>query len=183
MKPKRGLLDLFSMQGEDPEFLKGLKGEVGDQEPDLCFQCMKCTSGCDAFKFQPGYKPHQLVGFARLGLKERIVGSEVIWNCTTCSYCKEVCPQRVAPVDVVKAARRLAVKEGRAIEDHRKIAGYLIKTGHLVPVNDAVRELRRKLGLPGDPPTTHSFPRALEEVGELVKRSGFKKLLGEGKDG
>ncbi|MEM2865718.1 MAG: 4Fe-4S dicluster domain-containing protein [Candidatus Hadarchaeales archaeon] len=180
---RKGLKDLFSMQGEDPEFLRGLREEIGDQEPDVCFQCMRCTSGCDAFKFQKGYKPHQLVGFARLGLKERMVGSEVIWNCTTCSYCKEVCPQRVAPVDVVKAARRMAVREGRAVEDHRKIAGYLIKTGHLVPVNDTVRGLREKLGLPGTPPTTHASQKALEEVRELVKRTGFVKLLGEGKDG
>ncbi len=179
----KGLKDLFSMQEGDARFLEELRREVGDQEPDVCFQCMRCTSGCDAFRFQPSYKPHQLVGFARLGLRERMVGSEVIWSCTTCNYCREVCPQRVAPVEVVKAARRVAVREGRTVEGHRRIAGYLVQTGHLVPVNDAVRRQRERLGLPGDPPTTHSFPRALEEVRELVGRTGFRKLLGGERDG
>jgi heterodisulfide reductase subunit C len=50
-------------------------------------------------------------------------------------------------------------------------------------VNDAVRRQRERLGLPGDPPTTHSFPRALEEVRELVGRTGFRKLLGGERDG
>jgi heterodisulfide reductase subunit C len=180
---RRGLKDLFSMQEGDTGFLEELRKEVGDQEPDVCFQCMRCTSGCDAFRFQPSYKPHQLVGFARLGLKERMVGSEIIWNCTTCHYCREVCPQKVAPVEVVKAARRVAVREGRAVEDHRRIAGYLIQTGHLVPVNDTVRGERERLGLPGNPPTTHASPKALEEVRELVRCTGFKKLLGGAKDG
>jgi heterodisulfide reductase subunit C len=168
---RKGLKDLFSMQEGDPGFLEELRKEVGDQEPDVCFQCMRCTSGCDAFRLQPSYKPHQLVGFARLGLKERMVGSEVIWSCTTCNYCREV------------SARRVAVREGRTVEGHRKIAGYLIQTGHLVPVNEAVREQRERLGLPGNPPTTHSFPKALEEVRELVDRTGFRKLLGGEKGG
>lgn len=182
-REKKGLLDLFSMQENEPGFLEELQKEVGDQQPEVCFQCMRCTSGCDAFKFQSSYKPHQLVGLARLGMKGRMVGSDLIWNCTTCSYCREVCPQKVAPVEVVKAVRRLAVREGRVLEDHRKIAGYLVKTGHLVPVNDQMRELRVRLGLPANPPTTHASEKALEEVRELARRTGFGKLLGERKDG
>ena len=100
-----GLRDLFSMQFTSPGFSRELLKVVGDQQPDACFQCMKCSSGCDALKFQGDFRPHQLVGLARLGLRDRLLNAKLIWSCTTCSYCREVCPQDVSPVDVIKALR------------------------------------------------------------------------------
>lgn len=46
---------------------------------------------------------------------------------------------------------------------------FVIKTGHGVPINDATKALRSKIGLSELPATTHSFPEALEEVQKYVK--------------
>lgn len=171
------VLDLLSMEIPDPQFMSELSRSVGDVKPDYCYQCMKCTSGCDVIKFEPEYMPHQFVSLARLGFRDKLTNSKVIWNCTTCSYCKEVCPQGVSPVEMIKAVRRIAVKSGQFLEDHRKISKFLLESGHLVPVNEKFMGLRKELNLSPLPPTTHMYPKALMEVKEILKLTGFTKLI------
>jgi heterodisulfide reductase subunit C len=65
-------------------------------------------------------------------------------------------------------------------EAHRKGAGYLIKTGHLVPLSKEYREKRKSVGLPEAPPTTLSDKKALEEIQKLTKKTGFDKLIAGG---
>jgi heterodisulfide reductase subunit C len=47
-----------------------------------------------------------------LGFTEELLKSEVIWTCLTCFKCKERCPQKVAPVDVILLLRSIAVARG-----------------------------------------------------------------------
>lgn len=54
----------------------------------------------------------------------------------------------------------------------------MIKTGHAVPINDEIREVRKNIGLDEVPPTTHRYEEALEEVQKLVKINEFDKLIG-----
>jgi heterodisulfide reductase subunit C len=55
---------------------------------------------------------------------------------------------------------------------------FVIESGHGVPINDATMELRKRVGLGELPPTTHSFPGALEEVQTILKATGFDSLIG-----
>ena len=55
---------------------------------------------------------------------------------------------------------------------------FVLNTGHAVPINDAVKALRVKIGLPEVPPTTHAHPDALEEVQKLCKITAFDELIG-----
>jgi heterodisulfide reductase subunit C len=55
---------------------------------------------------------------------------------------------------------------------------FVINTGHAVPINDTVKALRVKIGLPEVPPTTHANPDALEEVQKLCKITAFDELIG-----
>ena len=44
-----------------------------------------------------------------------MVNSDVIWTCMSCFKCRERCPQRVAPVDVLYALKNLSVLQGKQI--------------------------------------------------------------------
>lgn len=175
-KPR--VLNLFNMQVATPEFTDELRQTIGNQEPSYCYECIKCTSGCVAAKLQPEFRPHQIVGAARLGFRDQVLDSRAIWNCTTCNYCLEICPQDVYPTDVIRSIRRMAVGSGRILEEHRKVSKMLIDTGHLVPINEKYVSLRKEFGLPPLPPTTHTYPKALEEVKKIVETTGFGRLVG-----
>ena len=55
---------------------------------------------------------------------------------------------------------------------------FVINTGHAVPINDAAKALRSKIGLSEVPATTHADAGALEEVQKLCKITAFDELIG-----
>jgi heterodisulfide reductase subunit C len=62
--------------------------------------------------------------------------------------------------------------------EHRGVSHKFIETGHAVPIDDEKwSNLRESLGLPPKPPTVHSYPKALNEVQKLLKKTGFYKLV------
>jgi heterodisulfide reductase subunit C len=73
------------------ERLQKLQEEVSD----FCYQCAKCTSGCEAHKLLE-LEPHKIVALLKRGLIDEMVNSEIIWTCMSCFKCKERCPQKVA---------------------------------------------------------------------------------------
>jgi heterodisulfide reductase subunit C len=89
------------------ERLSRLKEEVSD----YCFQCAKCTSGCEAHKLLE-LEPHRIVALLKRGLIREMVNSDDIWTCMSCFKCKERCPQKVAPVNILFALKNLAVASG-----------------------------------------------------------------------
>jgi heterodisulfide reductase subunit C len=83
--------------------------------------------------------------------------------------------------DILFILRNMAVRAGYMAEAHKKVAGFLIKTGHMVPLSDEYKEVRKKFGLPDIPPTVLENKDAAEKFQKLVKKTGFDKLLsGEG---
>lgn len=73
--------------------------------------------------------------------------------------------------------RNMAVHHGFMLHQHKKASQKLLSTGHAVPIDDANREIRKDLELEELPPTTHSNKKALEQVQEIMKRTGFKDLI------
>jgi heterodisulfide reductase subunit C len=111
------IIDLTSM-GEPQS---GLKKEINNRLTTLqhevseyCFQCGKCTSGCEAHKLLE-LEPHKIVALLKKGLINELINSDVIWTCMSCQKCKERCPQRVAPVEVLYALKNMAVINGKQI--------------------------------------------------------------------
>jgi heterodisulfide reductase subunit C len=47
-----------------------------------------------------------------LGMKERVLSSDIIWLCHMCYTCSFHCPQDVQFVNVMGVLREMAVKEG-----------------------------------------------------------------------
>lgn len=173
------VVNLFNMQVAVPQFMEELRRMVGDQAPGYCYECMKCTSGCPAARLQPEFRPHQIIGATRLGFRDQLLDLKAIWNCTTCNHCVETCPQDVAPTDVIRSLRRIAVRSGKILEDHKKVSKLLLDAGHSVPIDEKYKALREELGLPSLPPTVHTHPKALEEVKKIISLTGFKKLISD----
>src|SRR3990172_38270 len=60
----------------------------------LCYQCIKCTSGCPL----AGYfdlAPNQVMRAAQLGMEEMIFTSRSPWLCASCQTCTTRCPQGI----------------------------------------------------------------------------------------
>lgn len=111
------VIDLNSMaeaqaaeRQEINERLQRLREEVSDH----CYQCAKCTSGCEAHKLLE-LEPHRIVALLKKGLIDEMVNSDIIWTCMSCFKCKERCPQKVAPVNILFALKNLAVASGKQI--------------------------------------------------------------------
>jgi len=111
------IVDLTSM-GESQTALKKEINErlsrLKDEISDYCFQCAKCTSGCEAHKLLE-LEPHKIVALLKRGLIDEMVNSEVIWTCMSCFKCRERCPQKVSPVDILFTLKNMAVASGKQI--------------------------------------------------------------------
>lgn len=60
----------------------------------LCYQCVKCTSGCplaDEFDLTP----NQVLRALQLGEDERVLNSKTIWLCASCHTCVTRCPHTI----------------------------------------------------------------------------------------
>jgi len=155
-------------------FIFKVKNRLGDQRPGYCYQCGKCTSGCPVAKLQPEYRPHQIVSMVQLGLvKELFTVSDLVWSCALCLKCKEVCPQDVAPVDLLLALRNIGVERGVPVPQnfHRVMIGSIARCGYYQPaqmVRSRDRKFydRERLALPSisKPKDIKAFAAAIEKI-------------------
>jgi len=91
----------------------GFFAEVAKQSQgnlSACLQCKKCTSGCPVAGWAD-IKPHALIRMAQLGLKDELLGSRMIWDCTSCQTCVTRCPQKVDIAALNDALRRMSRRE------------------------------------------------------------------------
>ena len=150
------IIDLTSMS----ESQTAIKNEINqrlskllDESSDYCYQCAKCTSGCEAHKLLE-LEPHKIIALLKRGLIDEMINSEVIWTCMSCFKCRERCPQKVAPVDVLFSLKNLAVASGKQIPgNYTAILQSVLSTGLLQEVKDVITKdnktkNRKNLGLP-----------------------------------
>ena len=111
------IVDLTSM-GEPQSIIKNdinnRLRKLQDEISEFCYQCGKCTSGCEAHKLLE-LEPHKIVALLKRGLIDEMVNSEVIWTCMSCFKCRERCPQKVPPVEILFALKNMAVASGKPI--------------------------------------------------------------------
>lgn len=84
---------------------------ICDAATERCYQCMMCSAGCPV-SFAMDIKPHQVVRFAQLGLKEVVLNCSTIWVCASCETCATRCPNEIEIVQVMDALRERVVREG-----------------------------------------------------------------------
>ena len=166
--------ELLTDANRDPEFTAEFI-DAGIETVKHCFQCGTCGGGCPSGRRTP-YKVRQRK--CLLGLKEDVITDDALWMCTTCYTCQERCPRSVKIVEIIKKARNVAAHAGYMAKPHKMTGVFVINTGHGVPINDAAKALRTKIGLSEVPATTHADAGALEEVQKLCKITAFDELIG-----
>jgi len=111
------IVDLTSMAEGQTEIRNEINNrltKLSNEISDYCFQCAKCTSGCEAHKLLE-LEPHKIVALLKRGLIDEMINSDIIWTCMSCFKCWERCPQKVAPVEILFALKNLAVASGKQI--------------------------------------------------------------------
>ncbi|WP_407422399.1 CoB--CoM heterodisulfide reductase subunit C [Methanobrevibacter sp.] len=168
--------ELLNDSNRDPDFTAEFI-DAGIETVKHCFQCGTCSGSCPSGRRTP-YKVRQIVRKCLLGLKEEVIADDALWMCTTCYTCQERCLRSVKIVEIIKKARNIAAHAGYMAKPHKMTGVFVMNTGHGVPINDATKALRAKIGLPEIPPTTHAYPEALAEVQKICKITGFDELIG-----
>ena len=168
--------ELLNDANRDPDFTAEFI-DAGIETVKHCFQCGTCSGSCPSGRRTP-YKVRQIVRKCLLGLKEEVITDDALWMCTTCYTCQERCLRSVKIVEIIKKARNIAAHAGYMAKPHKMTGVFVMNTGHGVPINDATKALRTKIGLPEIPPTTHAYPEALAEVQKICKITGFDELIG-----
>ena len=144
----------------------------------MCFQCGTCTAGCPSGR-RTSYRTRKIIRMAQLGMKEEILNSDELWECSTCYTCVERCPREVPIVDIIIDLRNMAVAEGHIREQHKGTATNFMNIGHTVKVVDVITELRKNLGLAPVPPTVLSNEKALADLQTILKATGFDNIVKE----
>ncbi len=81
----------------------------------LCYQCVKCTSGCPLAEYFD-LAPNQVMRAAQLGQDEIALNAKTPWLCAGCQTCTTRCPQGIDVAKVMDfmareaAARRIPAK-------------------------------------------------------------------------
>jgi heterodisulfide reductase subunit C len=91
-------------------------------------------------------KPHEIVDLVKFGLVEELLASDTIWTCSTCLKCKERCPQKASPYDLIMSLRNLAVeREAKVPEHYMKAVGQILETGLLQGIQKITTRKMRTL--------------------------------------
>ena len=144
----------LNVQALSSQLVVKVKKVVGLQQPEYCYQCAKCTSGCTSAKVIPEYKPHLIVALTKLGYIDELLESGIFWACSECWKCSEFCPQEVSPVETIIALKNIAcllgVKPPKAVQE---MAKNVIETGYIqnpmeITTKDFELVSRDELGLP-----------------------------------
>lgn len=155
----------------DPKFKYEISKIPGAEKIMQCFQCGTCTAGCPVARFSDSYRPRKLLRMTQLGLKSKVLSSDVIWLCAACFTCVDHCPQDVEIAGVLRALRNLAVKEGFMPVAFKQLASNILETGYSYKIPDWLLREREEQGLP-------PLPKAnLESITKLFDATGLSKLI------
>lgn len=145
----------------DPGFKHEVATEPGGEGIRACFACAACTARCPVAGHLPAYDPRRIIRLTLLGRRAEVLASPLIWRCSACFACSEVCPQQVRFTDVLTAIKNIAARAGCAPPAARAGAQLLARQGRLLEVGEFENDKRAKLGLPPVEQRPEDFQRLL----------------------
>ncbi len=77
----------------------------------LCYQCVKCTSGCPVGEFFD-WQPNQIMRALQLGQEDIALQAQTPWLCASCQTCTTRCPQGLDITAIMEYLTRLALERG-----------------------------------------------------------------------
>jgi len=93
-----------------PELARRVQEELGENVY-LCYQCVKCSSGCPVAEFFD-WQPNQIMRALQLGQEDIALQSETPWLCASCQTCSTRCPQGLDIAAVMDFLTREALERG-----------------------------------------------------------------------
>ncbi len=92
------------------DLAKRVKKEIG-QNVYLCYQCVKCTSGCPVAEFFD-WQPNQIMRALQLGQEDIALKANTPWLCAACQTCTTRCPQGLDINAIMEFLTREAIERG-----------------------------------------------------------------------
>jgi heterodisulfide reductase subunit B len=77
----------------------------------LCYQCVKCTSGCPMVEFFD-WQPNQIMRALQLGQEDIALQAQTPWLCASCQTCATRCPQDLNITAIMEFLTREALQRG-----------------------------------------------------------------------
>ncbi len=85
----------------------------GGDKLSLCMQCGVCSGSCP-IGTQMDHGPRKLFMMIRAGMKEEVLSSNTMWNCTSCYRCVVRCPRGIPVTYILQDLGAKAVEMGYA---------------------------------------------------------------------
>ncbi len=142
----------------DPKFKYEVSEQPGGENLKCCFACGVCTAGCPVSEIDPSYNPRRIIRMVLLGMRQRVLASDMIWLCAMCYTCYAHCPQNVKFTNIMSVLRDMAAREGHVKPEFVKL---------VENVDDLSQRIRRHMVL------------SLIKDKESLQTTDVKKLLAE----
>jgi heterodisulfide reductase subunit C len=81
------------------------------QNAFLCYQCIRCTSGCPLTDFFD-YAPNEIMRLVQIGDEDAALNSKTPWLCAACLTCTTRCPQGLDIARIMEALTQVALERG-----------------------------------------------------------------------
>jgi heterodisulfide reductase subunit B len=94
----------------EADLAQRVQEEIG-QNVYLCYQCIKCTSGCPVAEFFD-WQPNQIMRAVQLGDTDIALHAETPWLCASCQTCTTRCPQGLDVTAIMEFLTREALDRG-----------------------------------------------------------------------
>ena len=94
----------------DSNLAQRVQDELGENVY-LCYQCVKCTSGCPVGEYFD-WQPNQILRALQLGQEDIALESQTPWLCASCQTCTTRCPQNIDITMIMEFLTREAVDRG-----------------------------------------------------------------------
>lgn len=85
--------------------------EALGQNVHLCYQCVKCASGCPLAGYFD-WQPNQIMRAVQLGQEEIAFHAQTTWLCACCQTCTTRCPQGLDVAGIMEFLAREALAQG-----------------------------------------------------------------------
>ncbi len=106
-----------------PEFSAEVTATPGGEHLNRCYSCGACSGICPVSQAIPDFDPRKIIHMVRMGLKERLLGSDLLLYCSNCKGCVFVCPQDVRFAEIVGALRDMSLEQGYLTEQDLRDKG------------------------------------------------------------
>lgn len=93
-----------------PGLAREIERKTG-QNAFLCYQCIRCSSGCPLTEFFD-YNPNQIMRLVQIGDEETALQAKTPWLCASCLTCTTRCPQGLDIARIMESLTQVALARG-----------------------------------------------------------------------